>query len=437
AFQTLKTLLTTAPAFVQPDVSKPFEVYCDASGIGLGCVLMQERRVVAYASRQLKKHEEHYPTHDLELAAVSELNMRQRRWLELIKDYDLEIHYHPRKANLVADALSQKAHCNCVTLRPSEESLCWEMEKLNLEIVQQGTIAALQLDMSIKDQIVQAQQLDKGLEHLRRRISKGEELPFKLDETNVLWFKGRLVVPKNPELRRKIMEEAHTSRFTIHPGSTKMYQDLKQQFWWTRMKREIGKLVSECDKSLEMAPFEALYGRRCRTPLNWSEFGERVIFGSELVAAAEKQVRFIQAKLKAAQPRQKAYADKRRRPLTFRAGEFVYLKRCGPVAYRLKLPPHLSAVHNVFHISQLKKCLRVPSEEEDHTDLQLEPNLAYQEYPSKILDMKERATQRRVIKFYKIQWRNHTPEEATWESEQFLQSKYPEFWEWVQKGSVR
>ncbi|WVZ76022.1 hypothetical protein U9M48_024027 [Paspalum notatum var. saurae] len=188
AFQTLKTLLNTAPVLVQPDVSKPFEVYCDASGIGLGCVLMQERRVVAYASRQLKKHEEHYPTHDLELAAVvhalkiwrhyllgnvchiytdhkslkyiftqSELNMRQRRWLELIKDYDLEIHYHPRKANVVADALSRKAHCNCVTLRPSEESLCWEMEKLNLEIVQQGTVAALQLDMSIKDQIVQAQ----------------------------------------------------------------------------------------------------------------------------------------------------------------------------------------------------------------------------------------------------------------------------------------
>ncbi|WVZ84302.1 hypothetical protein U9M48_031349 [Paspalum notatum var. saurae] len=135
AFQTLKTLLTTAPVLVQPDVSKPFEVYCDASGIGLGCVLMQERRVVAYATRQLKKHEEHYPTHDLEQTAVvhalkiwhhyllgnvchiytdhkslkyiftqSELNMRQRRWLELIKDYDLEIHYHPENANVVADA---------------------------------------------------------------------------------------------------------------------------------------------------------------------------------------------------------------------------------------------------------------------------------------------------------------------------------------------
>ena len=135
AFQTLKKLLTTAPVLIQPDITKPFDIYCDASGIGIGSVLMQEGRVIAYASRQLKKHEEHYPTHDLELTAVvhalkiwrhyllgnihiysdhkslkyiftqSELNMRQRRWLELIKDYDLEIHYHPGKANVVADAL--------------------------------------------------------------------------------------------------------------------------------------------------------------------------------------------------------------------------------------------------------------------------------------------------------------------------------------------
>ncbi|WVZ85090.1 hypothetical protein U9M48_032047 [Paspalum notatum var. saurae] len=150
AFQTLKKLLTSAPVLAQPDVTKPFDVYCDASGNGLGCVLMQEGRVIAYASRQLRKHEANYPTHDLELAAVvhalkiwrhyllgntchiytdhkslkyiltqPELNMRQRRWLELIKDYDLEIHYHPGKANVVADALSRKAHCNLIEARPT------------------------------------------------------------------------------------------------------------------------------------------------------------------------------------------------------------------------------------------------------------------------------------------------------------------------------
>ena len=137
AFETLKRLLTTTPILAQPDIEKPFDMYCDASGIGIGCVLMQEGRVIAYASRQLKCHEEHYPTHDLELAAVvhalkiwchyllgsschiytnhkslkyiftqSELNMCQRRWLELIKDYDLEVHYHSGKANVIVNALS-------------------------------------------------------------------------------------------------------------------------------------------------------------------------------------------------------------------------------------------------------------------------------------------------------------------------------------------
>ncbi|WVZ96653.1 hypothetical protein U9M48_042263 [Paspalum notatum var. saurae] len=114
AFEELKKRLTTAPVLTFPDMHKPFSVYCDASRLGLGCVLMQEGKVIAYASRQLRDHEKNYPTHDLELAAVvhalkTELNMRQRRWLELIKDYDLEIHYHPGKANVVADALSRKS----------------------------------------------------------------------------------------------------------------------------------------------------------------------------------------------------------------------------------------------------------------------------------------------------------------------------------------
>ena len=159
--------MTIALVLAQPDIEKPFDVYYDASGIGIGCVLMQEGRVIAYASRQLKQHEEHYPTHDLELAAVvhalkiwrhyllgntchiyidhkslkyiftlAELYMRQRRWLELIKDYDLEVHYHPGKANVVADALSRKSHCNCLAVKLLDLTLCQEMEKLNVEIIQ-------------------------------------------------------------------------------------------------------------------------------------------------------------------------------------------------------------------------------------------------------------------------------------------------------------
>jgi hypothetical protein len=162
SFQELKKRLTTAPVLVMPDMEKPFSIYCDASGQGLGCVLMQDGRVVAYASWQLRKHEGNYPTHDLELAAVvhvlkiwrhylmgkrcelytdhkslkyiftqSNLNLRQRRWLELIKDYDLGINYHPGKANVVVDALSCRSHVSQLVMDSMPIELCEEFNKFN------------------------------------------------------------------------------------------------------------------------------------------------------------------------------------------------------------------------------------------------------------------------------------------------------------------
>jgi hypothetical protein len=160
-----------------------------------------------------------------------------------------------------------------------------------------------------------------------------------------------------------------------------------------------------------MAPFEALYGRRCRTPLNWSQAGEREIFGPNLVLEAEEKVRVIKKNLEAAQARQKSYHDKRRKPLQFEVGDHVYLKvsptkgvqrfgikgklapryigpyeikeACGPVAYQLKLPPHMSAMHDVFHVSQLRKCVRLPKAVLPELELEIEPDLSYQEHPVK------------------------------------------------------
>ncbi|WVZ80320.1 hypothetical protein U9M48_027806 [Paspalum notatum var. saurae] len=385
AFQTLMKLLTSAPVLAQPDVTKPFDVYCDASGSGLGCVLMQEGRVIAYASRQLRKHEANYPTHDLELAAVvhalkiwrhyllgntchiytdhkslkyiltqPELNMRQRWWLELIKDYDLEIHYHLGKANVVADALS-----------PYHPQMSGQVERVNQ--ILEDMLRACALTYSTK---------------------WDECLP--------------------------LAEFAYNNSY---------------------------------QKSLEMAPFEALYGRRCRTPLNWSELGERITFGPDLVTQAEEQVKFIHNNLKRAQSRQKSYSDKRWRPLAFEADDHVYLRvspmkgvhwfgvkgklapryvgpfkiteRCGSVDYRLELPPHLAAVYDVFHVSQLKKCLRVLEEVIDTSQIQIQPDLTYEEYSIKILDQKQKATRQRAINFYKVQWSNHSEDEATWEQEEF------------------
>ncbi|WVZ89218.1 hypothetical protein U9M48_035647 [Paspalum notatum var. saurae] len=278
AFTSLKKSLTSAPVLAQPDVTKPFDVYCDATGNGLGCVLMQERRVIAYASRQLRKHEANYATYDLELAAVvhtlkiwryyllgntchiytnhkslkyiltqPELNMRQRRWLELIKDYDLEIHYHLGKANVVADALSRRAHCNVIEVRPMARVICCEIDAIEMATEQLIELYNLIIEPTIKEQIIAAKKQDKGMAYIREGIDDEKRACFTLDDQGILWFKGRLVVPKDMELRKKILDEAHTSMFTMHPGSNKMYQDLKQKFWWTRMKREIAKYVSECD----------------------------------------------------------------------------------------------------------------------------------------------------------------------------------------------
>ena len=190
------------------------------------------RRVIAYTSRQLRRHEEHYPTHDLELVAVvhaikiwrhylmgnichfyidhkslkyiftqSELNMRQRRWLELIKDYDLEIHYHPGKANVVADSLSCKASCHCLTVRTPDTTLCQEMEKINLGIVQQGTLTHLKLESVLLQRIFYAQRTDKGMKYIHEKIEIGKANCFRKDDQRVIWFKDRIVVPKDTEVR--------------------------------------------------------------------------------------------------------------------------------------------------------------------------------------------------------------------------------------------
>ncbi|WVZ89908.1 LOW QUALITY PROTEIN: hypothetical protein U9M48_036256 [Paspalum notatum var. saurae] len=521
AFQTLKKLLTSAPVLAQPDVTKPFDVYCDASGSGLGYVLMQEGRVIAYASGQLRKHEANYPTHDLELAAVvhalkiwrhyllgntchiytdhkslkyiltqPELNMRQRWCLELIKDYDLEIHYHPGKANVVADALSRKAHCNVIEARPTVRVICCEMDEIEMPIEQHAELYSLIIEPTIKDQIIVAQKQDKGMAHIREEVNEKKRACFTLDDQGVLWFKNRLVVPKDMELRKKILDEAHTSMFTMHPGSNKMYQDLKQKFWWTRMKWEIAKYVSECDvcqrvKADHLKPaayhpqtsgqvervnqiledmlracaltnstkwdeclplVEFAYKTATKGVWKWhlsklfmvgdvehhsTKPGERITFGPNLVAQAEEQVKFIHNNLKRAQSRQKSYSDKRRRPLAFEADDHVYLwvppmKGVHRFGLKGKLAPRYVGP---FKITERcgAKCLRVPKEEVDTSQIQIQPDLTYEEKPIRILDQKQRSTRRRYINFYKVQWSNHSEKEAIWEQEEFLQTKYPGF----------
>nr|GFB00237.1 retrotransposon protein, putative, Ty3-gypsy subclass [Tanacetum cinerariifolium] len=191
SFKELKQRLVSAPVLTLPSGSGGFQIYSDASKTGLGCVLMQHGKVIAYASRQLKPYE--------------------RRWLELLKDYDTNIQYHPGKANVVADALSRKSRM--IDGIKVEEEIIRDLERLDIELYvrgQHGYWASLRTE-------------------------------FCLDEDDVLWQGTRLCVPNDDTLR-----EAHSSLFSVHLGSTKMYHDLKQHFWWSGMKRDVAMFVSRC-----------------------------------------------------------------------------------------------------------------------------------------------------------------------------------------------
>jgi hypothetical protein len=158
--------------------------------------------------------------------------MRQRRWLELIKDYELEVHYHPGKANVVADALSRK-HCNYVTLEPKNKALCEEMRKLSLEVVEHGKLHAVSIESPLHERIAVDQLSDEEVHKINQKLEEGDPKYdcFRKDDKGIVWFGQRLVVPRNQELK-EILDEAHLSKFTIHPGSTKMYRDLRENFWW-------------------------------------------------------------------------------------------------------------------------------------------------------------------------------------------------------------
>jgi hypothetical protein len=239
---------------------------------------MQEGRVVAYSSRQLKVHEKNYPIHDLELVVVvhalktwrhylygqkcdvyidhkslkyiftqSKLNMRQHRWLELIKDYELEIHYHLGKANVVADALSRKSQVNMMVAHPMPYELAKEFDRLSLGFLNSMRGVTVELEPTLEQEIKEAQKNDEQINEIRQLILEGRGKDFREDAEGVVWFKDHLCVPNVQSIWELILKEAHETVYSIHPGSEKMYQDLKKKFWWYEMKREIVEHIAMCD----------------------------------------------------------------------------------------------------------------------------------------------------------------------------------------------
>ncbi|KAL0373524.1 UNVERIFIED_CONTAM: Retrovirus-related Pol polyprotein from transposon [Sesamum radiatum] len=270
SFEELKRRLTSAPILALPSGDGGYVVYTDASRQGLGCVLLQHGKVIAYASRQLRPHEMNYPTHDLELAAIvhalkiwrhylygktfqiftdhkslkyiptqKELNLRQRRWIELLKDYDCTIDYHPGKANIVADALSRK------TVDQLAGMICYNVEYLtalramdvHLSIGGDILLATMQVKPFLKDKIKAAQDKDSYLQKMKTKVQEGKNDQFVIQNDGTLLNGKRMCVPDVEGLRTEIMHEAHYAPYAMHPGSTKMYRNLRPYYWWPTMKK--------------------------------------------------------------------------------------------------------------------------------------------------------------------------------------------------------
>ncbi|KAJ9564648.1 hypothetical protein OSB04_000614 [Centaurea solstitialis] len=497
AFETLRQKLCEAPVLTLPEGVEDMTVYCDASRLGLGCVLMQRGRVIAYVSRQLKPHEANYPTHDLELAAVvfalkiwrhylygvkctiytdhrslryfleqPNLNMRQRRWLDVVKDYDCEILYHPGKANVVADALSRKT--DHTSLRISHLKMA--------------------VTTSFVDVVRRAQEEASREENQNGERIRGQLSALDRDSRGLLTRYGRVWVPRAGAARQTLLEEAHKSRFSIHPGATKMYRDLRTGYWWPGMKRDVARYVESCLTCLKvkaehqrphgkMQPLEIpewkwenitmdLITKLPKTPRKFDaiwlsleyrdatvrdavweevsnpnllgEVGQRVLGSTEVVQRTTEDIQRIRERLRTAQSRQKSYADKRRSDLEFQVGDRVLLKvspwkgvirfrkrgklgpryigpftilaRVGKVAYRLELPAVLGQIHSTFHVSQLRKCLADETAHIPLDDIQVDESLNYVERPVAVLDRKHRKGS-----------------EWTWEPEAEMREHYPNF----------
>ena len=257
AFQELKKRLTSAPILIVSDKGQRYIVYFDASRAGLGCVLMQSGRVVAYGSCQLKNHEQNYPTHNMELAVVvfalkiwrhylygeefkvysdhkslkyifaqRDLNMRQRRWMEVLEDYDFTLHYHPGKANVVADALSRKSPGALAGIASREWRMLEIVGQFGLQYREQaqGTLGSLIATSSLLSRVIEFQGQDAEIMSIRDQVQSGTgDKGWTIHEDGSLQYRGRVVVPQLTDLREEILKEFQCSRFSVHPGGTKMY----------------------------------------------------------------------------------------------------------------------------------------------------------------------------------------------------------------------
>ncbi|GJX27197.1 putative reverse transcriptase domain-containing protein [Tanacetum coccineum] len=504
AFQILKEKLCNAPVLALPDGPDDFVVYCDASKQGFGSVLMQRGKVIAYASRQLKKHEKNYTTHDLELGAVvfalkiwrhylygtksviytdhkslqyifdqKDLNMRQRRWIELLSDYECEIKYHLGKANVVADTLSRK-------------------ERLKPRRVRAMSIT---IHSGLKTKILEAQsEASKDLKAPTEWL-RGLERHFEQRDDGEIYFFERIWIPSVGGVRKLIMDEAHTSRYSVHPGADKMYYDLRDLYWWPGMKRDIAEYVSRCltcskikaehqkpsgflqqpeipewkwekitmdfvtklpksssghdtiwvvvdrlTKSAHFLPIREDYKTEKLAKIYTNEIVAR--HGVPVSIISDRDGRFTSHLWQAFQEALGTRLDmstayhpqtdgqmvrfgKKEKLAPRYVGLFEIVERVRPVAYRLKLPQELSCVHDTFHVSNLKKCLAEPDVQVPLDEIEIDENLCFVEEPIEIVERDVKKLKQKRIPLVKVRRNSRQGAEYTREHEDQFRMKYP------------
>ncbi|GKA70090.1 putative reverse transcriptase domain-containing protein [Tanacetum coccineum] len=477
-FQTLKDKLCNALVLALHDGPEDFVVYCDASGIGLGCVLNAKRtKIVIYTDHKSLQH----------IFNQKELNIRQRRWIEFFSDYDYEIRYHPDKENVVTDDLSGKERVKPKRVRADKMyydlrdrywwpgmkkdiaeyvSKCLTCLKVKAKhqrpsgLLQQPEIPIWKWEGIVMDFVTKFPRTSSGHDTIwvivDRLTKSAHFLPmredYKMDRLARLYLNE--IVARHGVLILIISDR--DSRFT-----SKFWQSMQEALethldirsWDVHLPLVEFSYNNSYHSSMRCAPFEALYGRKWRSPIMWAEDGEGQFIGPELVQETTEKISQIKDRLKVARDRQKSYADKRRKPLVFSVGDYVLLKvsplkgmvcfgkkgklaprfvgpfeiieKVGSVAYRLDLPKELNGVHDTFHVSNLKKYLADPTLQVPLDEIRVDDQLNFVKEPVENLERDFKKLKRSRIAIVKVRWNSKRGLEFTWEREDQIKLKYP------------